>query len=58
MSFQIDYYVVDLNTIHQKEKALNESDPYDAQVSVIFNRKLFEKKKKEKEQQKQNEAKK
>ena len=58
MAYQIDYYVVDLNTIRQKEKELNESEPYNPQVSVIFNRKLFEKKKKEKEQQKQNEAKK
>ena len=55
MTYQIDYYVVDLNAILRQEKSLNEIDPFNPELSVVFNRVLFLKKKKEKEKQKKNE---
>ena len=53
--YQIDYYVVDLNLISKQEKALNEIEPFNPELSVVFNRVLYQKKKKEKEKHNQKE---
>ena len=53
MVYQDDYYIVDQNNISQKEKELNECEPFNPEKSVVFNRILFEKKKKEKEKPKE-----
>ena len=45
-SFGIDYFIVDINNINKKAKLLDESNPYNPDVSIVFN-KLLEKKKKE-----------
>ena len=47
--YGVDYYIVDLKEYSQKEKSLNEDNPFNPEASVIFNRALFNKKKKNKE---------
>jgi hypothetical protein len=49
-----DYYVVEFDRIIQKEKYLNEINPYNPQQSVVFNKLLYEKNKKNKEKEKNN----
>lgn len=49
-----DYYVVEFDGITQKEKYLNEINPYNPQQSVVFNKLLYEKNKKNKEKEKEN----
>jgi hypothetical protein len=48
-----DYYVVEFDRITQKEKYLNEINPYNPQMSVVFNKLLYEKNKKNKEKEKE-----
>ena len=52
-----DYYVVEFDRITQKEKYLNEINPYNPQESVVFNKLLYEKNKKNKEKEKEEEKK-
>ena len=52
-----DYYVVEFDRITQKEKYLNEINPYNPQESVVFNKLLYEKNKKNKEKEKEKEKK-
>ena len=55
------YYFVDPELISKKQKELNENNPYNPEVSVIYNQILYEKKenekKIEKEMEKQNQTK-
>ena len=51
--FGIDYYVVEFDKINQKEKYLNEINPYNPQESIVFNKLLYEKKKKLKDKEKE-----
>ena len=57
MSFGIDNYIVEYNNIIQKEKILNQLYPFNPEESVVFNKLLFEKRKKEKQNEKQKEEK-
>ena len=44
----VDYFIVDLDSLKQKEKYLNINYPFNPELSVVYNKLLFEKKEKEK----------
>ena len=52
MVYKVDYYIVDLKDINQKEISLNKDDPFNPEISVVFNRVLYNKKMKIKEEEK------
>ena len=52
MVYKVDYYIVDLKDINQKEISLNKDDPFNPELSVVFNRVLYNKKMKIKEEEK------
>ena len=57
-NLKIDFCLINPINVEKYEKILNETNPYNPQVSVVFNRVLFEKGKKEKEKEKEKEIKK
>ena len=46
----VNYFLVDLDSIKQKEKYLNTNNPFNPELSVVYNKLLFEKKEKEKKE--------
>ena len=51
----VNYFIVDPDDIKKKEKYLNEISPFNPELSVVFNKLLFEKKEKEKKEKKEKE---